>query len=244
MQRNIFSLFWRTAMRYPFRTLFALSGAAITNVIGGFVGPYIISIILEQLQSGSVTLNSASGLIVAYIVTQIYGQVIGWRLNLFVTWTMETAGQRDLYQQIFTALTRQSLSFHSDRFSGALVSQTTKLIGSFERFWDTLIFQLMPSIASIIGATIILSFIFWQYAVLLFALSIVFVVTVYFGSRFLAVRNKEEAQASTAANAYVADAVSNVMAIKSHGREEYELEELTKKQYLGEIKALPVCAAF
>jgi ATP-binding cassette subfamily B protein len=238
MQRNIFSLFWRTAMRYPFRTIFALSGAAFTNIIGGFVGPYIISIILEQLQSGSVTLSSASGLIITYIVTQIYGQVIGWRLNLFVTWTMETAGQRDLYRQIFSALTRQSLSFHSDRFSGALVSQTTKLIGSFERFWDTLIFQLVPSIASIVGATVILSFIFWQYAVLLFALSIVFVVTVYFGSRFLAPRNKEEAQASTAANAYVADAVSNVMAIKSHGREEYELEELTAKAVTWRNKSL------
>jgi ATP-binding cassette, subfamily B, bacterial len=244
MQRNIFSLFWRTAMRYPFRTIFALSGAAITNVIGGFVGPYIISIILEQLQSGSVTLNSASGLIIAYIVTQIYGQVIGWRLNLFVTWTMETAGQRDLYQQIFSALTRQSLAFHSDRFSGALVSQTTKLIGAFERFWDTLIFQLVPSIASIIGATIILSFIFWQYAVLLFTLSIVFVITVYFGSRFLAVRNKEEAQASTAANAYVADAVSNVMAIKSHGREEYEFEALTKKAVSWRDKSLASMRGF
>ena len=238
MQRNIFSLFWRTAMQYPFRTLFTLFGAATTNIIGGFVGPFIISIILEQLQSGSVTLNSASGLIVAYIITQIYGQVVGWRLNLYFAWTMETAGQRDLYRQIFSALTRQSLTFHSDRFSGALVSQTTKLIGSFERFWDTIIFQLVPSIASIVGATVILSFIFWQYAVLLLGLSIVFVITVYFGSRFLAPRNKEEAQACTAANAYVADAVSNVMAIKSHGREEYELEELTEKAVTWRNKSL------
>jgi len=238
MQKNIFSLFWRTAMRYPVRTWLALSGAAITNVIGGFVGPYIIAIILEKLQAGSITLESVSGLIVAYIITQIYGQIIGWRLNLFFTWTMETAGQRDLYQRIFSALTEQSLNFHSDRFGGALVSQTTKLVGAFERFWDTLIFQLVPSIASIVGATVILAFIFWQYALVLFVLSVVFVITVFFGSRFLAKRNKEEAQASTAANAYVADAVSNVMAIKSHGREEYELEELTKKAVTWREKSL------
>jgi ATP-binding cassette subfamily B protein len=229
MQKHIFSLFWRTAMKYPVRTWMTMSGAAITNIIGGFVGPYIIAIILEKLQSGSITLGSVSGLIIVYILTQVYGQIIGWRLNLFFAWTMETAGQRDLYQRIFSALTQQSLGFHSDRFGGALVSQTTKLIGAFERFWDTIIFQLIPSIASIVGATVILAFIFWQYAVLLFALSLVFVVTVFFGSRFLAKRNKEEAQASTAANAYVADAVSNVMAIKSHGREEYEFDELTKR---------------
>jgi len=238
MQKNIFSLFWRTAMKYPVRSWLAMSGAAITNVIGGFVGPYIIAIILEKLQSGVITLSSVSGLIIAYVVTQIYGQIIGWRLNLFFAWTMETAGQRDLYQRIFSALTQQSLGFHSDRFSGALVSQTTKLIGSFERFWDTMIFQLIPSIASIVGATVILSFIFWQYAVALLVLSTVFVVTVFFGSRFLAKRNKEEAQASTAANAYVADAVSNVMAIKSHGREAFELEELTKKAVTWRDKSL------
>jgi ATP-binding cassette subfamily B protein len=238
MQKNIFSLFWRTAMNYPVRTWMTMSGAAITNIVGGFVGPYIIAIILEKLQSGSITLASVSGLIVIYVVTQIYGQIIGWRINLFFAWTMETAGQRDLYQRIFSALTQQSLGFHSDRFGGALVSQTTKLIGSFERFWDTIIFQLIPSIASIVGATVILAFIFWQYALLLFLLSLVFVVTVFFGSRFLAKRNKEEAQASTAANAYVADAVSNVMAIKSHGREDFELEELTKKAVTWRDKSL------
>lgn len=238
MQRNIFSLFWRTAMKYPVRTWLAMSGAAFTNIVGGFVGPYIIAIILEKLQSGSITLASVSGLIVIYVITQVYGQIIGWRINLYFAWTMEVAGQRDLYQRIFSALTKQSLGFHSDRFGGALVSQTTKLVGAFERFWDTIIFQLIPSVASIVGATVILAFIFWQYAAALFVLSIVFVITVFFGSRFLAKRNKEEAQASTAANAYVADAVSNVMAIKSHGREEFEYNELTKKAETWRDKSL------
>jgi ATP-binding cassette subfamily B protein len=238
MQKDIIRLFWQTAMKYPVRTLFSLSGAAVTNVIGSFAGPYIISIILEKLQSGTVTFESVSGLIVVYTISQIYGQILGWRLNLYFTWTMETYGQRDLYQRIFSALTNQSLGFHSDRFGGALVSQTTKLIGSFERFWDTLIFQLVPSIASIVGATVILSFVFWQYALLLLGLSVIFVIAVFFGSRFLAVRNKEEAQASTATNAYVADAVSNVMAIKSHGRESFELGELTDRAVTWRGKSL------
>jgi ATP-binding cassette subfamily B protein len=244
MQKDILLLFWRTAMRYPVRTWSALIGAAVTNVIGSFAGPYIISIILEKLQSGSVTVSSVSGLMVAYLAAQAYGQIVGWRLNLYVTWTMETAGQRDLYNRIFSALTKQSLSFHSDRFGGALVSQTTKLIGAFERFWDTLIFQLVPSLASVVGAVIILSFVFWQYALILLGFSIIFVVAVFFGSRFLAVRNKEEAQASTATNAYVADAVTNVMAIKSHGREEYELKQLNEKAVFWRGKSLASMRGF
>jgi len=244
MHKQIIPLLWRTAMQYPVRTSLAIFGSAATTVIGSFFGPYIISELLNQLQAGSVSLSGAVPLIIIYTITQIYGQIIGWRLNLFFAWTMETAAQRDLYQRIFSSLTEQSLAFHSNRFGGALVSQTTKMIGAFERFWDTIIFQVIPSLASVIAATIILSFVFWQYAVFLFVLSILFALTVFFGSKFLAVRNKEEAQASTATNAYVADAVTNIMTIKSHGLESEELEALTEKADSWRQKSLATMRGF
>ncbi|HMH70119.1 MAG TPA: ABC transporter ATP-binding protein [Candidatus Saccharimonadales bacterium] len=229
MQQRTIKLLWNTAMRYPVRTLLMVIGSAVTTIIGSFVGPYIISLLLNQLQAGSITIEGALPLIVIYALTELYGQVIGWRLNLYFLWTMETTAQRDLYSRIFSNLTAQSLAFHSDRFGGALVSQTTKLVGAFERFWDTIVFQIIPAVASIIAAIIILSFMFWQYAIFLAIVSTIFGFTVFYGSKFLAVRNKEESQASTATNAYVADAVTNVMTIKSHGQEDVELEALIDK---------------
>lgn len=244
MQKHIFSLFWRTAMRYPARTLLAILGSTVTATVSAYLGPYFIAQLLDQLQAGTVTLDSSTSLIILYSLTQIYGQVIGWRINLFLTWTMETAGQRDLYQRIFSHLSQQSLNFHADRFGGALVSQTTKLVGSFERFWDTIIFQLIPTISSVVAAAVILGFIFWQYAVFLVILSVVFVVAILLGSRFLAVRNREEAQASTATNAYVADAVTNIMTIKSHGREAEELERLSERASTWRQKSLSTMRGF
>jgi ATP-binding cassette, subfamily B, bacterial len=244
MQRKTFSLLWHTAMKYPFRTLLALLGSATTTIVGSFVGPYIISELLNQMQAGSLSLNGSAPLIVLYSLTQIYGQIIGWRINLFLMWTMQTAAQRDLYQRIFSSLTEQSLSFHSDRFGGALVSQTTKLIGAFERFWDTIVFQVIPSLSSVAIATIILSFFFWQYAAFLFGLSVIFATVVIIGSRFLAKRNREEAQASTATNAYVADAVTNVMTIKSHGHEAAELDSLTERASVWREKSLASMRGF
>lgn len=243
-QKEIIHLFVSTAMTYKYRTVFSIVGAAFTAIVGGFVGPFIIAQLLEDIQFGTVTLVSASGLIIAYIITQIWGEVLGWRLNMFMTWTMETAAQRDLYRKIFNKLTTQSLSFHADRFGGGLVSQTTKLIGSFERFWDTVIFQVSPSIASIVAAVIILSFLLWPYALFLLILAIVFGVTVVLGSRFMAVRNKEEAQASTASNAHVADAVTNVMTIKSYGREEDELRTMDQKTTHWREKSLSTMRGF
>lgn len=244
MQKQIISLFWRTAMHYPFRTFAAILGALLSAFVGSFVGPFIISRLLEQLQAGTLVFEAALPLILLYAATEIYGQVIGWRINLFFTWTMETAAQRNLYQQIFKALTNQSLAFHADRFGGALVSQTTKLIGAFERFWDTIIFQVMPSLTSIIAATVILSLIFWQYALILASVSVIFITTVIVGSRFMLKRNKDEAQANTSVNAHVADVVTNVMAIKSHGQEVEELEGLNQKTALWRSKSLATMRGF
>lgn len=244
MQKEIFGLFFKTAMKYKARTTLAVAGAVVTAIVGAFVGPYIISILLERIQNGTVSFDTSVGIIVLYIITQIWGEVIGWRLNMFFAWTMETAAQRDLYRKIFTQLTNQSLSFHADRFGGALVSQTTKLIGSFERFWDTIIFQVAPSIASLIAAITIMSFMLWPYAVFLAALSVVFGITVFYGSRFMANRNKEETQASTASNAHVADAVTNVMTIKSYGRERDELAVMDAKTLTWREKSLSTMRGF
>lgn len=244
MQKEIFALFFKTAMKYKARTIAAIIGAAFTAVVGAFVGPFIIAQVLESIQSGTVTLESSIGLILLYVATQVWGEIIGWRLNLLFTWTMETSAQRDLYRNIFKQLTNQSLSFHSDRFGGALVSQTTKLVGSFERFWDTVIFQVAPSVASITAAVTILSFLLWQYAVFLLVFALIFAFVVFFGSRFMAQRNKEEAQASTAANAHVADAVTNVMTIKSYGREKDELETMDLKTATWREKSLHTMRGF
>jgi ATP-binding cassette subfamily B protein len=228
----------RTAMHYPKRTIFALINSAITVIVSSFIGPLIIAALLQQLQTGSLHLADSVPLIIMYAATQVYGEIIGWRLVLLATWTMETSGQRDLYRRIITKLTDQSMTFHSNRFSGSLVSQTTKLTGAFERFWDTLIFQVTPSVASIATAIIILSFILWQYAIFLIIITVIFAISIFFGSRFMAERNREESQASTASNGYVADAVSNILTIKSHGREGFEREELDKKTMFWRGKSL------
>lgn len=222
MQGPIIRLFWRTAWHYPVRTAIALINPFITVIIGAFAGPYIISLLLERLQSGTITLDSSWPLIILYALTQIYGEVIGWRITLFAGWTMEIHSHRDLYRKIFRHLSEQSLSFHANRFGGSLVSQTSKFTGAFERFWDTLIFQLVPVITSVIAAIVILGFTFWQYAVFLAFMSIVFAVFVFYTSRSMAVLNKNEAQASTAMNGRLADMITNVMAVKAHGHETRE----------------------
>jgi ATP-binding cassette subfamily B protein len=244
MQKQIISLFWHTAMKYPVRTILAIAGSAASSVTLSFIAPFVIAQLLEKLQAGNLTLEIAMPYLITYIIMQISAEVIGWRLVLYFIWTMETAGQRDLYQRIFTALTNQSLAFHANRFGGALVSQTTKLVGAFERFWDTIVFQLTTVVAGITAAIIIMSFVFWQYAVVLGIITIIFIAAVYLGSRFMVKRNREEAQANTATNAYVADSVTNIALIKAHSKEAFELNALTNRASTWREKSLSTMRGF
>jgi ATP-binding cassette subfamily B protein len=222
LQSSIIRLFWKSAWRYPIRTAIALINPVITVTIGAFIGPYLISLLLEKLQTGTLTLEASLPFITLYALTQIYGEVIGWRITLLTAWTMEINTHRDLYTRIFRHLAEQSLAFHANRFGGSLVSQTSKFTGAFEKFWDTLIFQMMPVITSVIAAIVILGFFFWQYAVFLGVMSIIFAIFVFYTSRSMAALNTREAQASTAMTGRIADIITNVMAVKSHGHEERE----------------------
>lgn len=118
--------------------------------------------------------------------------------------------------------------FHSSKFSGSLVSQTNKLSGATERFWDTIIWSILPLAISLIGSIIVLSTLLWQYALFLLVLSIVFSVVVYYGSKPMARLNKKEAKASNKLSGQLADVLSNVLAVKSSGAEAIEQQRFKK----------------
>ena len=118
--------------------------------------------------------------------------------------------------------------FHANKFGGSLVSQTNKLNGAVERFWDTIIWSILPLVISLVGSIIILSTLLWQYTVFLLLFSIIFSIVVYFGSRPMAKLNEKEAKASNKVSGQLADAVSNILAVKSSGAEALEQQRFAK----------------
>jgi ATP-binding cassette subfamily B protein len=243
--QETFRLFWRLSAKYPKRLAAVLTLPIFNVLVSAFVGPYIIAHFFTQLQAGhTVQFHEALPLILTYVVSQIYGEIIGWRITLYCVWTMETAAQRDLLRRIFSQLTSQSMTFHNNRFGGSIVSQTQKLFGAYERFTDTVVFQVIPVITSVISAVVILMFVFWQYALALLLLSICFVGIVFFGTRRMLKYNTEEAQASTAMTGRLADVVTNILAVKSYAREDAELIDYTDTVTTWRGKSLRTMRAF
>ena len=227
--REILGLLWQASIPYKHRRNLTIFFAIITLAITIFVGPLIIAELLNIIQHGRLqTAENLWTLIILYGVSQLWSSVIGWRLVLYLAWTFETALQRDLYAQCFSKLTNQTMFFHANKFGGSLVSQTNKLNGAVERFWDTIIWSILPLVISLVGSIIILSTLLWQYAVFLLLFSIIFSVVVYFGSRPMATLNEKEAKVSNKVSGQLADAVSNILAVKSSGDEITEQQRFAK----------------
>lgn len=225
MQKNTFRLFWRYAKTYRWRLAAALLFPVLAVTANSLLSPYVLSQIINRIQAGGVTLENTGNLIIAYAILQVAGEVILWRIALFATWTFEVNSQRDLSVDIFNKLSNESLGFHANRFGGSLVSQSTKLVGAFERFWDTIIWQLLPVITAIGSIVIFTSFIYWQYSLFILVMTILFAVSIYKGSTFMRELNKKEAQASTKLSGFLADMVTNVTAVKAYGNEKSEYKK-------------------
>ena len=227
--KEILRLFWQVSVPYRHRRNLAIFFTITTIVISIFVGPLVIAELLNIIQHNQLqTANNLWTLIVLYGVSELCSTVIGWRLVLYLTWTLETALQRDLYSRCFSKLTNQTMFFHANKFGGSLVSQTNKLNGAVERFWDTIFWSILPLVISLAGSIIILSTLIWQYALFLFIFSIIFSIAVYFGSRPMAKLSEKEAKASNKVSGQLADMVSNILAVKSSGAESTEQKRFSK----------------
>ena len=227
--KEIFRLFWKTSELYKHRRNLAIFFAMLTLVVTIFVGPLIIAQLLSIIQHNQLhDSKNLWTLIALYGASELWSSVIGWRLVLYLAWTFETAMQRDLYAQCFSKLTNQTLFFHSNKFGGSLVSQTNKLVGAVESFWDTIIWSVLPLVVSLVGSIIVLSTLLWQYALFLLIFSIVFSLVVYYGSKPMAKLTKKEAKASNKLNGQLADVISNVLAVKSSGAEATEQKFFAK----------------
>lgn len=226
MQKQTIRLFWRFTKKYALQRNLALFFPILAVTMNAIVAQYLLSTFIDKLQAGDVTLSNSWTLIALYGSLIFIGEVIIWRLALYFTWTFEINGQRDAYLSVFNKLSHENLDFHANRFGGALVSQSTKFVGAFERFWDMIIWSIMPIIATVVGSIVTLSILgLWHYALFLVFYTVTFATIVYFGSRFLTGRNKIEAEKSNTANGYLADMITNIGTVKAFGKERFESKQ-------------------
>jgi len=217
--KQTIKLFTEHAGRYPRYLVPLLITLPIVILINDFLQPFITSQVLEKVSQGNYDPNdlwsSFGSQILLFAGATVLGGVVGWRIVVWLIWHLELRVVRDISQRIFDHLLTMSANFHANRFGGSLVSQATKLTGSYVRFTDATIFSLYTLIVAITATILILAPRVPLYALALVILSIIYIVGTIFLSRPVRDANIAESEAQSKQTGYLADSISNVMAIKS-----------------------------
>jgi ATP-binding cassette subfamily B protein len=216
---------WRVS---PVLTGVMVITQVIFAILTTTIAPIFVSQLLTQIANGSATIESSIGLLIGYTAILIAGDVIAVRLTIACAFLVESKMQMKVDERVFKHLTNKSLTYHSNRMGGGLVSDKNKLFGAVERFWDTVIFTAIPIVTTIISVTIALSLIFWQYAVGLAFLSLVIIVIIIRAQSSIAPISRRVSEKGSKATANFADVVSNISAVKAFAGEVKEFRRHQK----------------
>lgn len=229
--RTVVRYYWRHALRYK-RLLVGLGAALpITILVNAYLPALVLASVLSKLGQHQFVAGhiwqSFGPEIVAYALLLIIG-IGAWRVVDWFMWRLEQYVQRDIAEEIFGHMLHRSADFHANNFSGSLVSQSNKLIGSYGRMADTMIFQTLPMAIGIVIATVILAPRAPLFALSLAIFSALYIVGAMFASRPVRRLGRLHAQQESKQTGYLADAITNVMAIKSFARGGYEQKRFAK----------------
>jgi ATP-binding cassette subfamily B protein len=237
--RETLRFYGRIIWRYPAVVISVAIIIPITVLEYNFLPSLIVANVLSRLSKGQFQphhLWASFGTdLIAYALLQLFGGVLAWRVIVWLDWILEAAVIRDIAEYVFAHLGLQSASFHANHFGGSLVSQTNKLMGSYIRIADTTMFQLIPLLASLLWTAVILSRRAPLFVVILMIFSILYMLSSFILTKkvryFGAIQAKKESEVTGS----LADAVTNILAIKSfaggvHENKRFSLKtEATRK---------------
>ena len=164
------------------------------------------------------------------ILCQLIGSSILGNLRVYLVWKMELLTINDLSIQCFDTINNQSMQFHSDRFSGSLTAQVGRFTRAYERFTDSIIFNIVPLIVTFSSIFIILINRAPTFAILLMIFSAVFAVVSSRSFKRIGECNEKEAAAQNKQTGQLTDSITNIISVKSYAQENYERTRYTKFQ--------------
>ncbi len=220
----------------------------INIIVNNYLPPLVLATILNRLsthdyQEGQVWASFGSELVL-YLVLVMLGGTLLWRVFDVVYWRLEGHVMRSISQQVFTKLIHESATFHANEFSGSLVSATNKLTGGYIRIADTTMFSVAPLFIGLVFVSIVMVSRSWLYTVVLITFSLSYITLSFYITREVRNRGRQLASAESKQTGVLADAITNIMAIKSFARERYEKERFAKATNLSYERLVSMMHSF
>ncbi len=232
INKQTLTILWRHCAKYP-GYLFGLAiGLPITLLFHQIIPPLIAASVLDKLSSGSFTKETiwqdfGSDLVWYTILVIIAGSLI-WRIIIYLIWKLESYVTRDLVRTMFNHLMSLDADFHANSFGGSLVSRTNKFLGAYVRIADTIFFNLYGLVIIFVATSLIM----WSraplFVICLIAISLCYVLIAIKMTKTVRSFSAVEAKKQNIQTGYLADMVTNVLAVKSFAARKNEQKRFEK----------------
>lgn len=190
-----------------------------------FASPLIVGRIVDIVGAGGVAADevlSTFGPAIGWLVlVNVLGQICS-KLQDYTCAKLEIHAGYELGRQAFDALSNQSMTFHTNRFGGSLVSSTQKFISAYSGLIDTFTYAALPTAASAVLTIGLLAPLAPSYVALLSVVLIAYVLIVFKLYRKILPINAAASAAQNKLSGELSDSITNILAVKTAGREAYE----------------------
>ncbi len=223
--RRTLHYYFRVMRKYKWYTLGTVISTPIVILVRTTLIPLIFADMIDIISQGiekeqiiPVLLPKGFALIGCHLLASC---ILGW-LRIYWCWKMELYAMYDLATMCFDTVCSQSMKFHSDRFSGSLVSQLNKFVGAFERFFDVMVFDVVYLLSMLVSIFAVLFGRAPLFAAGLLTFILLYILFAALSFKKISHLSKEWAEADNKVTGQLADSVSNILSVKSYGRESHE----------------------
>lgn len=158
--RRTLHYYWQVTRRHFGLFSLLMVSTFLFVALLSYGNPYVMSLIVDKVSAGPVSsdevFSTFGPFIIALIAINVFGQAAS-KLQDFAMYKLQIAASYDLATMSFDALCNQSMSFHSNRFGGMLVSQTTKFMSAYQLLLETVTFPFLPVVCSVVFTCAILA---------------------------------------------------------------------------------------
>ena len=223
--RRTLHWFWWVTKKRPFATFMAVFTSVTYTALLTYANAWVMGLIVDRVQAEPVPAERVFDVFTPYIVALLLVNAVGQACSKLQDWSvmkLEMNGNYHLARLCFDTLSNQSMTFHTSRFGGSLVSQTSRFMNGYTGLVDVVVYSLIPTIASIVCTIVFL----WPasplFVIILFAMLVLYVVVAYTMYQRILPLSAKTAAAQSKLSGVLSDAVTNILAVKTCGREDYE----------------------
>ncbi|MCL2403418.1 MAG: ABC transporter ATP-binding protein/permease [Coriobacteriia bacterium] len=190
-----------------------------------FINPLMLGRIIDRVSSDPVAADQVFTVFGPYILifflVNLVGQA-GSKLQDWSVWKLQLRANYELATISFEQLSKQSMNFHNNRFGGSLVSATTKFINGYSNLIEVFIYAWLAIFSTAIFTVAILTPIVPLYVAALSILLTIYVVAANTLFKRILPLNAVAANAQNKLSGVLSDIVTNILSVKTYGRESYE----------------------